>query len=365
MKKSYVESLFYYVLGWLQKKQIHIIAWFVFVFQEVIIVGLFKQSFGSLYNYLIHYSVNISLFYIHACWLLPLIFKESKLRATKLFLYPSVELSIFTSFIYVIDAFLILYTDIMGTNTIESHQKIILGIIWRCLYFMMFGTGYYFFSSYIRTQKEKEEMVSERLLNKIHQEKMAKDLMIAKNAYLKAQISPHFLFNTLDFIYHDVAQYSSKSGEAVLTLADIMRFALDVEHYGEYITAGKELIQLKRFIEIRRLTNNDQVLIDLSYEKEVESIKIIPLIVLTLAENMIKHGNLRQTAGTIRVFKIGNSLHITTVNSIDNKQQTAGFGSGLSNIKERLWGAYQDNARLKFMPEGSCFKVEVKIPINE
>lgn len=351
-------------LGYLRLYRFHLLIWVIFIVYEVSIVTIMNGRFGTLSNYVIHYFINIGLFYLHSTVVMPWVFKKNHKVYWLMALCIIVQATIYVFFVYNLDQFLIQHTNILGEVAVET-ENLLARVTWRGIYFLMFGTGYYFFTAYLATREEKEAIEREKLLNEIHQEKMAKDLMVAKNAYLKAQINPHFLFNTLDFIYHDVAKYSSASGEAVLTLADIMRFALDVEHYGDFITIGKELVQLEKFIDIRRLTHNDQPLIDLDYQDDIESIKIVPLVLLTLAENMIKHGDLEQSNGTIRIFKIGDNLHIITMNKIAKEQQATSFGSGLWNIKERLRDAYKENAELEFLTEGDHFKVEVSIPVDE
>lgn len=360
MKGSFIS-----LMTWLHAKRVHIFIWIVFIFYEAIIVGLIRDSFATFSNYLIHYSINISIFYIHACWILPLAFKHSKSAIWKVPLYILIELSVFIVLVYYIDIFLIKYTDIMQTKVIGSHVKILLGIIWRSLYFMMFGTGYYFLDAYISERKVKDEMEKERLLNIIEQQKIEKDLEIAKNAYLKAQINPHFLFNTLDFIYHDATRYSSQSAEVILGLVEIMRFALDIDHYGVYIKAEKEIAQLENLINLHQIRHNGKLQLILKYTEEVKPIKIIPLVLLTLAENIFKHGNLRDQVGHMKIFTKDNYLYITTINLIDTEKNRSGFGSGLANIKERLKSTYKGKAYFKYMVDGDYFNVEICIPKND
>jgi len=367
MKNSPV-SLF----NWLRLKRVHILVWVIFIFYEAIIVGLIRDSFATFSNYLIHYAINISIFYVHACMVLPLAFKHVKSAIWKVPLYVLIELSICIVIVYYIDIFLIKHTDIMQTKVIGSHVRIVLGIAWRSLYFMMFGTGYYFLNAYLSERKVKDEMEKDRLLNIIERQTIEKDLemaksayLIAKNAYLKAQINPHFLFNTLDFIYHDVVQHSPKSAQAVLDLADIMRFALDANHLGEYITLGEEITQLEKLISLHQVRDNGRLQLNLSYKEEVKSLKIIPLVLVTLVENMFKHGNLREKAGQMEIFTKDGYLYITTVNLIHKGKRRPGFGSGLANIKERLEDAYKGKSNFKYMDEVNCFKVQISVTKND
>lgn len=253
----------------------------------------------------------------------------------------------------------------MRSNIIDSHSRIIVGIIWRSLYFMMFATGYYFFNAYIKERELKEELEKQRLLSIIAKQEMEMNLDVAKNAYLKAQINPHFLFNTLDFIYHDVVQYSSKSADAVLGLVEIMRFALNVEYYGKFIKIGREIGQLENLIELHQLQNDGKLKIKLDYQEEVKEYKIIPLVLLTLVENMFKHGNLRDKQAYIGIAAKDNNINITTTNLILIAKQPVGFGSGLTNVESRLKNTYKGKSDFKYFVEDGCFKVQISVPINE
>lgn len=359
-----MKPIFASLLNFMRTKRLHIFIWIIFIFYEAIIVGLIRGTFATFYNYLIHYAINISIFYIHACWVLPWAFKDAKSTVWKVPLYIMIELLVFVVAVYYVDLFLIKHTDIMQTNVIESHIKIILGITWRSLYFMMFGTGFYFLNAYIFERKVKHAIEKTHFLNVLEQERIKKDLEIAKNAYLKAQINPHFLFNTLDFIYHDVIQHSPKSADAVLGLVEIMRFSLNVDYYGEYIEVGDEIEQLQNLISLHQIRQNGKVLIELRYTDEVKGLDIIPLVLLTLAENMFKHGNLIQQAGQMEIIKMENLLYITTNNAIDIGKRRDGFGSGLSNIKQRLQSVYKGKAELNYTSDDINFKVELLIPVS-
>ena len=277
----------------LRLKKAHIVIWLIFISYEVLIAAIINERFGELTNYIIHYMVNISLFYIHGDILLPRLFKKKQGVYWLLIILILIEALIYILFVYNLDLILYKYTNIMNAAYMPSKYSLMAKITWRGLYFILFGTGYYFLNAYLSERKVKDEMEKDRLLNIIERQTIEKDLemaksayLIAKNAYLKAQINPHFLFNTLDFIYHDVVQHSPKSAQAVLDLADIMRFALDANHLGEYITLGEEITQLEKLISLHQVRDNGRLQLNLSYKEEVKSLKIIPLVLVTLVENM-------------------------------------------------------------------------------
>lgn len=353
------------IAAFLKIYRVQIIVWAIFIFFEVTIVGFAKGSFGSFFNYFIHYCLNISIFYIHAFWLLPLAYKHNQNKALRITIYVLFELTIFISVVYFIDLLLITQTNILRTNVIESHIRILLGITWRTLYFMLFGTGYYFFIAYKREREIKEEVLKNQLMGIIEKQKIETDLIIAKNAYLKAQINPHFLFNTLDFIYHDVVQHSNKSADAILDLVEIMRYALDVDYLGKYVEMGTEIEQVKILVNLHRLRSDGKESVAIHYDDDLKSLKIIPLVLLTLVENMFKHGNLKDQEGQINMYIKDGRIYVHTINMMYEGRQAIGFGSGLSNIEQRLVDTYKGDAEFRYGLNRNTFEVSLSVPIAE
>ncbi len=111
---------------------------------------------------------------------------------------------------------------------------------------------------------------------------------IAELNFLKAQINPHFLFNTLNSLYALIIEKSDKSGECVLKLADILKYIL-AEGKEDKVSLKKELLLLENYIELEKLRKPDA---DVSFIREctVNSYQITPLILLPFVENAFKHG---------------------------------------------------------------------------
>ncbi|RNL54172.1 histidine kinase [Pedobacter jejuensis] len=205
----------------LKKYQIHLIAWAVFIFWESVIIGLIYGQFGNFSNYAIHYTLNISIFYVHA-HVLMLSLKNPKQAFWKLPVFMFLETIFFVGLIYGVDTLLFKYTHVFSKEMGEPLTRA-LTVLWRCLFFMFFGTGYYFLISFINTKAEKERIERQRFRILLEKEKTEKELVQSRNAFLKAQINPHLLFNTLEFVYQKFKHHSQKDAEAMLYLADIMR----------------------------------------------------------------------------------------------------------------------------------------------
>jgi hypothetical protein len=113
--------------------------------------------------------------------------------------------------------------------------------------------------------------------------------VIAELQYLRAQLNPHFLFNSLNSIYSLILSKSEKAGEAVLTLSELMRFHVDLSGK-RFIDLSDEMALVERYIALEKLKLEDRCDIRLRIKGDVQGIKIAPLIFMPFVENAFKYG---------------------------------------------------------------------------
>jgi two-component system LytT family sensor kinase len=193
----------------------------------------------------------------------------------------------------------------------------------------------------------------------------------AELLFLKSQINPHFLFNTLNNIY-SLSQHQPKLvSESVLRLSKILRYLL-YETDNEFITIEKEIKILSDYIDLERLRYNENVTIHFSHEIENLSEMIPPLLLIPLVENAFKHGA-SVTRGKrfveVKCFLREQKLHFVVKNSIP-----ATIGSitdfeptkdniGLTNLRRRLDLLYK-HFELVAERNESTFTAELKINLS-
>lgn len=333
---------------------------------EFILVGLiFEDGFGNPVVYLSHYAIFILFFYIHSDIILPLIARNFShvVLIAPLLLIMECSLYVFCQYA---DTYILFLLGIQKKMFALNHL-----LIWRNVYrailYMGFATGYYFLKTYLAERKRTEALERQRLHAIIKAQQMEQDLTHAQNAFLKAQISPHFLFNTLDFVYHNVNQHSEIAGETIIKLSEMMRFAMESNVANSQIRLIDEILQVKNLIALHQLRKDHQIPIEFSYDDKVLDLLLIPLILLTLVENMFKHGNLSQSSSPacIRLDLKGDFLYIYTANLINHEVNLKGNNSGLKNIKQRLDHAYGNHALCFYRKtENNHFEVKIEIPIK-
>lgn len=183
--------------------------------------------------------------------------------------------------------------------------------------------------------------------------------------FLKLQLSPHFLFNTLNNIYSMAYFNDANTAPAILKLSGMMRHMLH-EGQDKFILLTKEISFMENFIELWRLKLDENPTIVFTHTGVTEGHRIAPLIFLAFLENAFKHGNTMN--GTISItldvskdellhFNIKNDV-IDVPNTLDEKS-----GVGLSNVRKRLDLIYPGKHQLTLLPNPNSFEVNLTIEL--
>jgi two-component system LytT family sensor kinase len=189
----------------------------------------------------------------------------------------------------------------------------------------------------------------------------------AELQFLRSQINPHFLFNTLNNIY-SLSQYQPQLvSESVLRLSKILRYLL-YETSNEFITIEKEIKILTDYIDLEKLRYNETVPIDLNYEIDDFSEMMPPLLLIPLVENAFKHGiSITRGKRFVEAHCIlrKRELHFVVRNSSlpgpDNKETKDNIG--LSNLRRRLDLLY-NNFEFVTEQKDSVFIAVLKIDLS-
>lgn len=176
------------------------------------------------------------------------------------------------------------------------------------------------------------------------QKELEKQKMDAELSAIKYQINPHFLFNSLSFIYSKTVPLSEEVSNAVLLLSDIMRYALGKEEDAEgKVALTKEITHMKNVIEINQMRFNNKLSIQYSEQLENPAARIAPLILITLVENAFKHGDLLDPANPLVIRTEASDSRIRFY--IGNKKKLGpkelSTSIGLNNVRQRLQLTYE------------------------
>jgi LytS/YehU family sensor histidine kinase len=182
--------------------------------------------------------------------------------------------------------------------------------------------------------------------------------------FLKAQINPHFLHNTLNFLYAKSLPYSAELSEGILTLSDIMRYALSQGNQKDGKALLKDEIEhVHNVIRINQLRYSNQLKVNFEMSGTINGAMIIPFVLITLVENAFKHGDLKNQDYPIdiKVKVEGSRLYFYCRNKKRSGPKQLSTGIGLENIKSRLVLSYGDKYKFIVKDEPEFYTTELTI----
>lgn len=183
--------------------------------------------------------------------------------------------------------------------------------------------------------------------------------------FLKSQLNPHFLFNTLNNLYGLSVKKDDSAPEVILNLSDLMSYTL-YESNSEKVALEKELDFIKNYFELEKMRYPKDKNIELKIigDDQISGLYIAPLLTFTFIENAFKYGLKNSENQFInQKIKIENdTFYFVLENDFDKTEINKEFGGiGLENIKKRLHLLYPNQHDLKISTSENSFKVELKI----
>lgn len=197
---------------------------------------------------------------------------------------------------------------------------------------------------------------------KIEKEKLESELN-----YLKAQIHPHFLFNTLNNLYALTLQNSSKASDVVIKLSGLLDYML-YHSKADKVPLEKELTIINNYIELEKIRYGDRLKLTFEVVGDKNTVEIAPLILIPFVENAFKHGASNdRTKPVISIYVTinNNCIKLQVKNSIPSHKSSnneVSKGIGLDNIKRQLDLIYPNSHKLTI--ENSDFEYKVNLNLN-
>ena len=187
---------------------------------------------------------------------------------------------------------------------------------------------------------------------------------------LRAQVQPHFLFNTLNNMYYEAYLDSPRTALLIERLSEIMRYFVD-QSSRDIVALGTEVEFLDNYIQLEKIRIQPEP--DIRFEKRFDAgTPVPPMLLMTFVENIFKHG-IDKIGGvnaiSISLVHEGGYLYFSTKNSINKyvrqgEVHGAPNGLGLQNLRQRLAILYNDNFQLDTNSDGKHFVATLKIPLH-
>lgn len=193
-----------------------------------------------------------------------------------------------------------------------------------------------------------------------------KNMAEAELRFLKSQLNPHFLFNTMNNLYALSLKKSDKAPELILRLSALLEYILE-NSKKDLVKLSDEISTLEDYIYVESFRFGDRL--DIEQDIQVQNdelIKIPPLILITLMENCFKHAGKNNTENLSIIYSLyetDDKLKISFSNNfIHNEHNPKAIG--LKNIESQLFFIYKEDYELKKDVENGIFKIEITIPVK-
>lgn len=189
--------------------------------------------------------------------------------------------------------------------------------------------------------------------------------LVSELAFLKSQINPHFLFNTLNNIHTLSFKKSELAPDAIMKLSELMRYMI-YESDSEFVSLEKEVHHLQSFIDLQSLRFKNTEVVSMSFEGDLSRHQIAPLLLLPFVENAFKHGYRLNRGGVIKIkLQADRGICFEVENPISKEkdllQKDIVGGVGLENITRRLELIYSDRYTLDVNQSSTHYRINLKL----
>lgn len=243
--------------------------------------------------------------------------------------------------------------DITDVRQIEARRNMRTQTIW---FFFLVVTG---FSLSINLTFE----LFQQILSK---QEIAAEKNKAELALYKAQINPHFLFNTLNTLYALVLSGSDKTESAFVKFSNILRY-MYAQTNSETIPIGQEIEYIRQYVDLQSLRLNRHTRVEMDVETDNDHSSVPPMVLITFVENAFKYGTSSDTDCVIRILiRVHEGrLFFETENAVMRKPEQGRPAIGIANCRKRLELLYPGRFRLETGEKNGMYNVRLEILIRE
>jgi two-component system LytT family sensor kinase len=325
-----------------------VIAFFIFIGHSTHMFSLAHDMvYWGLYG-----VINVSLFYVNYLFLIPKFFNKKQYGLYILALF----VTIFAYGVFKYSVGNIFEQDILMHRPRHGHDDLERIAFIPYLINTLFSSLIFLFLSFTL------KLIIDWITNERIQRDLENQRLSAELAFLKSQINPHFLFNSLNSIYSLAYQKADAAPEAILKLSEIMRYML-YESNDNKVDLSKELQYIQNYIDLQKIRFGNKAYIDFKIEGRVTNQKIVPLLLIAFIENAFKHGVTSDTLAPIRLLITVDDSHLHFY--IQNKKHTNNKdsvgGIGLGNVQRRLDLLYPGKYNLDIRNQRDTYICELSL----
>jgi two-component system, LytTR family, sensor kinase len=230
--------------------------------------------------------------------------------------------------------------------------RIVIGVLYYLVISISFYLGIYIqnFRDQLARETELRTLIRDAELN-----------------WLKLQINPHFLFNSLNSISSLTMSNPEKAQDMIIRLSELLRYSLK-QSPQSFVPLKDEIDNCTKYLEIEKVRFGKRLGYSINTSDDFQNVSVPAMILQPLFENAIKHGVASSPEDGLIIAsfnKVGNYLYIEISNTISTEFPVAkGTGVGISNISRRLSLLFGQNDLIKSKTDGNNYKVDIRIPLS-
>lgn len=226
--------------------------------------------------------------------------------------------------------------------------------LWDQMSFMIFTGLIKFAADWFDMENKKKELENQKLNAELN--------------YLKAQINPHFLFNTLHNLNYLALAKKDEASEVIVKLSNIMRYMI-YESRKKCVPLSKEIDYMRDYLDLEKIRLNNPFSIVMDTSRLNLQLEIEPLILIPFLENAFKHGVSDKYPESWVKMELSSSrkqLHMKLSNGVfeKNRSNLEASGFGLENVRQRLMLSYPDSHNLNIEQDCDTFNVELSLTLT-
>ena len=337
----------------LKKIPIHFLCWVLiwFFFRNFFSVGTSNQNFLFWFSSLLS-IVTLITAYVFVYDLIPKYLLKKQYKKFVLYtIYSGVFVAATILMIEVVGFVFYFNLEFKQMPALTTNPAVIL----VCIFFIVIlASGLKILKSNYKSLDEKKTLENKFLQTKL-------ELKEQELKFLKMQIHPHFLFNSLNTIYGFAIAKADEAPEMILKLSNLLDYILyQVEK--PKVLLIEEVNHLEDYISLEKMRFHDTLKVNFSKDNLNDSLQIPPMLLIPFVENSFKHGVIIDGVLNVDIhLKTANNCLLFEVENSSKRKEEASTGIGLQNIRKRLEMLYPAKHQLEIIENNDTFKVHLKI----
>jgi two-component system, LytTR family, sensor kinase len=350
--------------GKVQLISVHFLCWMLYTLFFHLIAAAYAQN-GNVpwYNTAVKLFFAAYVFYTSAYFIFPFCLRQKK-RFYHLIYFIPISIAVNFCLRYFVIGTLLPYLAGTAKPPDTLYQFFIFGLNWW-IQFTLYGLAYYLVFRAITTERKLRQTETAILAAENRVLQSDKEKAEAQYNYLKSQINPHFLYNTLNFFYAGTRTTNPRLAGGIMKLAQIMHYSLDGGDEQGQVPLDKEWEQVNNYIDLQQMRSSPPLQVVVQQLGPLEGITLPPHLLLTIIENAFKHGHLHQPGNPLHIQLDTSSgqMRFTVTNKIKNNKKQPGGGVGQQYIQKRIAKEYKNEAVFEYGPAASGeYRVHLVLP---